>query len=153
MKTQLALNPDTVEGSELVQETFEFWFSDREHIRSPFPAYIQNDLKRISTERFFGWAKNLKEEAKDEMNEEMIGEKFEEIIFDAATQLVKTDDERITILYPFLPRCGDSIIDEHQISGTIKDRWIERDNDKARLNVKFETADKNERETSFELPL
>jgi hypothetical protein len=153
MKTQLALNPDTLEGSELVKETFEFWFSDKEHIRSPFPAYIHNDLKRISTERFFGWAKNLKDEAKDEMNEEMIGEKFEEIIFDVATQLVKTDDERITILYPFLPRCGDSVVDENQTQGRITDRWIERDNDKARLRVKFETADKTMRETSFELPL
>jgi len=153
MKTQLALNPDTVEGSELVQETFEFWFADREHIRSPFPAYIQNELKRISTERFFGWAKNLKDEAKDEMNEEMIGEKFEEIIFDAATQLVKTEDEKITILYPFMPRCGDSIVDENNTQGRITDRWIERDNDKASLKVKFETADQSIRETSFDLPI
>lgn len=153
MKQQDLLNPGTVESSELVQETFEFWFSDREHIRSPFPAYVHNDLKRISTERFYDWAKNLKDSAKDEMNDEMIGEKFEEIIFDVATQLVKTDDERITILYPFLPRLGDPIIDESNQRGTILNRHIVRDGDKSYLKVNFECADKTVRETSFELPL
>lgn len=101
MKQQDLLNPGTVESSELVQETFEFWFSDREHIRSPFPAYVHNDLKRISTERFYDWAKNLKDSAKDEMNDEMIGEKFEEIIFDIATSWLKRTMNALPFYTPF----------------------------------------------------
>jgi len=41
------------------------------------------------------------------LNDESIGEKFEKIIFETATKLIKTEDERITIVYPFLPRLKD----------------------------------------------
>jgi len=78
------LDPDSVESSELVQETFEFWFADVDHIRAPFPSYIHNELKQISTKRFYEWASKIKDSAKEEMNDEMIGEKLEEIIFDEA---------------------------------------------------------------------
>ena len=36
---------NTVESSEMVEETFKFWFTDNEHLRSPFPLYIQAILK------------------------------------------------------------------------------------------------------------
>ena len=39
-----------------------------------------------------------------ELNDEAIAEKFEEIIFEAALPMILTEDERISILYPFLPR-------------------------------------------------
>ncbi|MCC7455109.1 MAG: hypothetical protein IT222_13155 [Crocinitomix sp.] len=147
------LNPDTVEGSEMVVETFQFWFKNYEHIRTPFPTYIHNDLRRIATERFFEWASKLKDSAKEEMNDEMIGEKFEEIIFDVATNLVKTEDEKLTILYPFLPRTGDEIADENEISGRVTDRSIVRDGDKSFLKVQIQRNDKSKWNTSFELPL
>ncbi len=147
------LDPNTVEGSELVTETFQFWFNDHEHIRSPFPAYIHNDVRRIATERFYEWASKLSDSAKEEMNDEMIGEKFEEIIFDAATNLVKTEDEKLTILYPFLPRTGDKIADEHDLTGIVIDRGIIREGDKSFLKVQMERIDKSTWNTSFELPL
>lgn len=147
------LDPDSVESSELVQETFEFWLSDKEHIRSPFPNYIHNELKQTATERFFQWARKLKDTAKDEMNDEMIGEKFEEIIFDVATQLVKTEDEKITILYPFLPRLDDQIKDKDNKMGHIVSRHIEKNGDKSFLKVKLKNEDESIWETSFELPL
>lgn len=147
------LDPNTVEGSELVTETFQFWFNDHEHIRSPFPSYIMNDVKRIATERFYAWASKLTDSAKEEMNDEMIGEKFEEIIFDAASNLVKTEDEKLTILYPFLPRTGDKILDDHDVSGIVIDRSIQRDGDKSFLKIQMERNDKSTWNTSFELPL
>ncbi|MBK7128023.1 MAG: hypothetical protein IPM74_13670 [Crocinitomicaceae bacterium] len=153
MNNQQVLTEGTVQSSELVNETFEFWLHDHEHIRSPFPAYIHNDLRRIATERFFNWAKNLKDAAKDEMNDEMIGEKFEEIIFDVATALVLTEDEKVTILYPFLPRTGDKIMDENQREGIVTDRVIERTGDKSFLRVKLVRDDNSSWTTSFELPL
>lgn len=149
----IVLNPDTVESSEMVTETFQFWFGDHEHIRSPFPLYIQNDVKRLSTERFYTWASKLTESAKEEMNDEMIGEKFEEIIFDVATNLVKTEDEKLTILYPFLPRTGDKILDDKDMTGIVIDRSIARDGDKSFLKIRMERDDKSTWNTSFELPL
>ena len=149
----MLLDSSTVESSELVQETFDFWFMDKEHIRTPFPSYIRNELKQISTNRFYDWASKLNESAKEEMNDEMIGEKFEEIIFDVATQLVKTDDEKITILYPFLPRIGDQIMDSSDKVGQISSRYIDKDGDKSFLKVKLNNADGSTWETSFELPL
>lgn len=145
---------DTVESSELVEQTFHFWFNDNDHIRSPFPTYIRPELKKLSVELFFQWSSSLKDEAKEEMNEEMIAEKFEEIIFETASKLIKTEDERITILYPFLPRLEDIITNEEGEAGKVKDRWIKKDGDSQFLHVKCEKdKDKSVWETSFELPL
>ena len=100
---------NTIETSELIEQTFHFWFNDSNHIRSPFPNYIQNELKELAINKFSTWINNLKSEAEKEINDEIIGEKFEEIIFETAIPLVKTEDEKITILYPFLPRIQDKI--------------------------------------------
>lgn len=149
-----ALEINTIESSELVEQSFRFWFSDHGHIRSPFPDYIRPELKRTATELFFQWSSNLKEEAKNEINEEIIAEKFEEIIFETASKLVKTEDERITILYPFLPRTGDVIGNEVQEPGKIVDRWIQKEKDHNFLWVKCEKdSDKTIWKTSFELPI
>jgi len=147
------LTPNTVESSELVEQTFQFWFTGADHIRTPFPDYIRNDLKTMATDRFFNWASNLEDGAKDEMNDEMIGEKFEEIIFDVATSLVKTEDEKITILYPFLPRLEDSIKDQEGRNGIIVDRSIKKQEDKSFLEVKLIRDDGSDWVTQFELPV
>lgn len=147
------LTQDTVEGSELVEQTFAFWFKDSGHIRTPFPDYIRPELKKKATDRFFNWVDNLNKEAKDELNDEMIGEKFEEIIFETASNLVKTEDERITILYPFLPRLGDNILDPEGNNGEITDRSIQKDGDTTYLEVKTKGEDGKEWKTRFELPV
>ena len=148
------LESNTVESSELVEETFNFWLNDNGHIRSPFPTYIHSELRPLATTRFFEWAKSLNEEAKDELNDEAIGEKFEEIIFETATTLIKTEDERITILYPFLPRLGDNLKDDSDQESTIVDRSIIKEGDTSFLKVFCETdASKDKWTTTFELPL
>ena len=151
------LESESVENSELVEQTFNFWFNSQNHIRSPFPNYIRPELQRRSIERFFEGSASLTEKAKDEVNEEIIGEKFEEIIFEIALGLVRTEDEKISINYPFLPRRGDKIEDkdatEKAGSSVIKDRSIVKEGDKIFLKVKLERAnDKTRWETMFELP-
>ena len=153
MKT---LEPNTVESSELVEQTFTFWFSDNEHIRSPFPEYIRPILKEKAVEDFFKWVSNLNPKAKEEVNDEMIAEKFEEIIFEAAMGLVHTEDEKITIQYPFLPRMDDEISNNEegaQLSKII-DRTLTKEGDTQFLKVKLENVSNQQVwETKFELPL
>jgi len=151
-----ALEPNTVESSELVEQTFTFWFSDNEHIRSPFPEYIRPILKEKAVEDFFKWVSNLNPKAKEEVNDEMIAEKFEEIIFEAAMGLVHTEDEKITIQYPFLPRVDDEIRnnEEDVLLSKIIDRALVKEGDTKFLKVKLENiSDQQVWETKFELPL
>ena len=139
--------------SELVKQAFEFWFDNHEHIRSPFPNYIQSDLKSKSTSKFESWINNLKDGAKDELNEEMIAEKFEEIMFEIAHELVITEDEKTTILYPFLPRLGDKLKDAEENESEIIDRNIFKENDTNFLKINCRRLTDNETwSTSFELP-
>lgn len=151
-----ALEPNTVESSEMVEQTFNFWFSDNEHIRSPFPEYIRPILKENAVDAFFKWVSNLNPKAKEEVNDEMVAEKFEEIIFETAMGLVHTEDEKITIQYPFLPRVDDEIRNNEediQISKII-DRTLTKEGDTQFLKVKLENvSDQQVWETKFELPL
>ena len=152
------LDQHTLESGELVEQTFNYWFSDHKHIRSPFPDYIQSKLKEKSTKLFFRWISNLDPKAKDEINDEIIGEQFEELIFEAAIELVKTEDERITILYPFLPRIGDEIQNETDNSSkngsAVINRNFMKEGDVSYLKVVLENAMTKEKwETKFELPV
>lgn len=151
-----ALTPNTVESSELVEETFKFWFTTNNHIRSPFPLYIQSQLKELAVTNFFDWAAGLSLKAKEEVNDEIIAEKFEEIIFEIALELVKTEDEKITIQYPFLPRLDDVISNPEEPSKKNKviDRYLYKEQDHSFLIVKLINIENEEKwETSFELPL
>lgn len=148
------LEKDTVESSELVEQIFKFWYNDNQHIRSPFPDYIKAQLKEEATGKFFEWAKGLDPKAKEELNDEAVGEKFEEIIFETATTLIKTEDERITIIYPFLPRVGDKLQREHETDSTVVDRAIMKDGDESFLKVVLENDESKEKwDTKIDLPL
>ena len=151
------LEETTVESSELVEQTFNFWFKDQDHIRSPFPSYIRSELKSIAVKRFFEWTAKLNDKAKEEINDTIIGEKFEEIIFEIALGLVLTEDERITINYPFMPRLGDVITDQAEngkkTSSMVVDRAIVKDGDQLFLSVSLEKEPLKEKwKTRFELP-
>jgi len=151
------LEQGSIESSELVEETFTFWFSDNEHIRSPFPEYIRPILKDNSIKGFYDWVSNLDPKAKDEVNDEIISEKFEEIIFENAIKLVLTDDEKITIQYPFLPRLNDEISNSENVDegkSIVKDRIMFKDGDHSFLKVVMEKTNSKELwETKFELPM
>lgn len=150
------LDPTTLESSKLVEQTFDFWFKGKDHIRSPFPEYIRAELKKKSIRRFFEWTARLNVKASKEINDAVIGEKFEEIIFETALGLVLTEDEKITINYPFLPRIGDEIsnnIENREENSLVVGRFIVKEGDLLFLKVKLEKQLSQELwETRFELP-
>jgi hypothetical protein len=143
--------------SELVRQALKFWFADNDHIRSPFPQYIQVETQRQSVKKFGEWLDHLTEKAKDDVNDEILAEKFEECLFEAALELVEEEDERITLLYPFLPRIGDPV--SAQVEGPayqpsqVQARKLisEGDNKFLQLEMKENTSDKKW-ETKIELP-
>ena len=146
---------DKYRDSEFIEETFKFWFTDSDHIRSPFPTYIQQDLERNATELFLDWLQHLKTGAEKEVNDEIVAEKFEELIFETASGLVMTEDEKITILYPFLPRLDDKLKDNEKDGqeSNIVNRAIIKDGDATYLKVTLKRLDNEEVwETEFELP-
>ena len=148
------LEQSTMESSQLVEQTFDFWFNDNQHIRSPFPDYIKSQLKIDATKRFFEWSNSVNPKAKDEVNEERVGEKFEEIIFETALGLIREEDERITILYPFLPRLGDQLQKENESDSKIIKRIIVKKDDNSYLKIILENKrSKDNWETMFELPI
>jgi len=150
------LDEGTIENSELVHQTFNFWFSDQEHIRSPFPAYIQGELRYLATQKFHQWAVGLHPNAKDEVNDEIIAEKFEEIIFETGLSLVKIEDEKNTITYPFLPRIGDTLYEDVESKtgeSVVIDRYIYKEKDLTSLKLKLQKKENQEIwETEIELP-
>jgi len=150
------LDRGTVENSELVRQTFNFWLSDQGHIRCPFPGHIHGILREQATDKFYKWADNLHPEAKTEVNDEVVAEKFEELIFETAMDLVKTEDEKITLSYPFLPRLNDIIYEDMATKtgeSKVVDRQIVKENDYIGLKLKMAKTDSGEKwETEIELP-
>lgn len=139
---------------EMIEAAFGFWFNDQNHVRSPFPAYIREQLSSESIDRFLTWSSQLSEKAKEEINDEILAEKFEEILFESALDMVLTEDEKLTIKYPFMPRIGDSITQhEGSLKSTVIERWYEKERDHAFLKVRSKQDASGEIwETKFELP-
>lgn len=142
---------------EMIGATFSFWYNDDQHIRSPFPLYIREQLTEITTEKFLSWASGINAKAKKEINDEILVEKFEEIIFEAALKLVLTEDEKLTINYPFLIRVGDLIkvkdVASEEAESKVIDRSIIKREDSKFMKVILENISSKEKwETEFELP-
>ena len=140
----------------MVETAFDFWFNDQGHIRSPFPVPIRKNLEEKTKTKFSNWTANLSDRAKKEVNDEIIVQKFEEILFETASELVSTEDEKLTILYPFMPRIGDILNpkDEstNEESEIIARNHIKRGDDSF-LKVKLKSVSSGkEWETEFELP-
>lgn len=147
------IEKESVSKSELIEETLYFWFKGNPHIRSPFPNYIQTELKEIAISKFEVWLNQLHQDAHKEVNDEILAEKFEEILFESAVPLVLTEDERITILYPFLPRLDDEVLNQNQEKSTVVDRMIKQEGDLSFLKVTCKNLSDGEKwNTSFELP-
>jgi hypothetical protein len=141
----------------MISASLEYWFTDHEHVRSPFPEFMRKPLATESASKMLSWTNQLNDEAKKELSQEMLAEKFEELLFDTALGFAKTEDEKITIRYPFMPRVGDPInsVSEDVVVGTgiIKSRNIEKEGDSVFLAVLV--ADNKSGEissTRFELP-
>lgn len=148
------MKENNIAESEMIESAFNFWFSDREHIRSPFPEYIREILKVKATDTFSEWVDKISDKAKKEINDEIIAEKFEEILFEMASTLVLTADEKLTIHYPFMPRIGDLMKEKgtNEESKVIGRSHLKR-GDQSFFKVKLKTLSSGrEWETEFELP-
>lgn len=151
LKSQSFIEPEMIEAA------FEFWFKDQDHVRTPFPFYIRENLRLASIDKFLSWSRQLSEKAKKEINDEILAERFEEIIFELALDMVLTEDEKLTIRYPFMLRIGDTIkgkgIPDGKAESKVIDRWFLKRGDFSFMKVKFKnTATGEEKETEFELP-
>lgn len=144
----------TFDNNKMTHYAFQFWFSDHEHVRSPFPDYIQSELRVRATEQFQHWLNTLDLNASDEIDDQIIAEKFEQLLFESAIPLIKTEDERISILYPFLPRIGDLFRDENGNVSNVFDRFLRTSDEISYLYIKCERVDNKEKwETAFELTI
>ncbi len=151
------LNSQNYIEAEMIKAAFEFWFIGSAHLRSPFPDYIRDGLKLNATNKFLDWSQQISDKAKKDINDEILAEKFEEIIFESALEMVLTEDEKLTIRYPFMLRIGDTIqvkdVSEDNAGSIVTDRWYEKRGDIAYLKVKLKNSISGEKwETEFELP-
>jgi len=141
-------------GSDFFEESFKFWFNDNEHIRTPFPEKIQEELEGKAFRVFMEWVYELTEAEKSKLENEEIVETFEMILFNQAMGLVKDEDQKITICYPFLPRLGDVVDDNEKGASKVVSRKVElKKDEKKYLKVKLKSeVEVQEWETEFELP-
>ncbi|MCF6358007.1 MAG: hypothetical protein L3J54_09405 [Draconibacterium sp.] len=141
-------------GSDFFEESFKFWFEGNEHIRTPFPKKIQEDLKEKTFRVFMEWVFELSEKEKTKLENEEIVETFEMILFNQAMDLVSDEDHKITICYPFLPRLGDVVDDKEKGASKVIGRKLDVNKDEKKylkVKLKSETV-LQEWETEFELP-
>lgn len=146
--------------AQLITEGCKFWFNDHNHIRSPFPKKIQNELKIKASELFMDYAQNLTEKDKKEITEEELLSVFEMFLFSASLELINKDDKDqiITIHYPFLPRTGDKVNDKENGESTIVSREVfekeinEQKEKKLFMKVELESTKHKKWETEFEIP-
>ncbi len=142
---------------DMIHEAFKFWFNDHAHIRSPFPGYIQPELRQKATDAFLDWVNELPKKEDGEITDEIVVEKFEEILFSLALDMVKTEDERITLRFPFLPRIGDRVQEKGEEGTTgeslVVDRHFVQEGNASYLKVINETDEGKRWATRFELPV
>lgn len=138
---------------EMLETAIEYWFKGNDHIRSPFPDYIKSELQTITVSKYMDWAGRLSPDAIKEINDEIVLEKFEEVLFEEAYKLVGHEDERLTIKYPFMIRTGDKVKQDGKPESIVISRAVEKVKDAAYMKVMLqEIATGRQWSTSFELP-
>lgn len=141
----------------MMASALDYWFAENGHVRSPFPLYMREALANNAAEEMLTWTLQLKDAARKELNSEMLSEKFEEMLFEEGLKLAQTDDEKITIKYPFMPRLGDVLQkkDSETVVGEshIILRTIDKRGDHVFLVVEMEDSKSGENwSNEFELP-
>ncbi len=143
----------SVISAKFIEPGFAYWFTNHEHIRSPFPKAIKSAAREKTTEIFFEWIDGLKEKELSEMKENEFVEMFETILFNEALKLVDDEDQQLTISYPFLPRLGDKV--NHKLKGegnVIKRKEIVSKENKKLFELTVQLKDTGETwDTQFEL--
>lgn len=142
----------TTENIDMINASLNYWFTDQSTHQSPFPEYIKPELREKASAHFYNWVNKLNIKAKEEINDEIILEKFEEILFETALALVITEDEKITIKYPFMIKTGALVKTEGKSDSVVISReLLNKDNTVFLKVILQENESKNQWETSFEL--
>jgi hypothetical protein len=145
------------------EASFRYWFDNEGERESPFPASIRDSLKVLARDRFLEFLNDLEQRVEEEdlsdeeeatdYDEKMLVEKFEEYLFGLAMKMVETEEERITLSYPFMPRPGEQVREsDGKALSTVKTRKIVREGDEKFMEVHCERDDGSEWSTRFELP-
>ena len=92
-------------GETFLTEAFAYFLDDNPELRSPFPPYTHEALIQNTFQRTMHWAF---EQDKSSMTDDIVSATFHAILLEEGQKLVATDDERLTIAYPELPRTGDT---------------------------------------------
>ena len=134
-----AMNPDqlrSVISTRFLRPGFDFWFSGREHIRSPFPKEIMESVEERTSITFFDWIAVHSNDELQKIDDQEMVEMFETILFNEALKLVDDEDQQLTISYPFLPRLGDRICNHLNEAGEVVHRQaVVTDNHGAQLEL------------------
>ncbi len=138
----------------MLDEGFEYWFTDHEQVRSPFPVSMHNILKAKTSERFSEWLSTIGEKDASQLEKSALVEMFEMFLFNVALSLCDDKDQQITISFPFLPRCGDEVNDvNHGLSEVISRELIEKEESKRQLRLFLATKSGEKAwQTEFDLP-
>ena len=140
-------------SAKFIEPGFEYWFTNHEHVRSPFPIGIINSVKEKTTKLFFEWMEGLKDPELNEMNDNEFVEMFETILFNEAFKLVENEDQQLTVSYPFMPRLGDKVNHSLYGQGEVIGRKaiISKENKKLFLLTVLSQETGKSWETQFEL--
>ncbi len=138
----------------MLQKGFDYWFTNQDSHRSPFPEDIRETLKTKTAKKFSEWLEALGQEGALELREEEMIEMFEMFLFNVALSLTEDTDQRITISYPFMPRCGDVVEDKiHGLSLVTYREIVEKQEEKRQLKVVLKTKSSEKIwQTEFDLP-
>lgn len=141
-------------SNRFIEPGFDYWFTNHEHIRSPFPSNIRAELKDRVSSIFFDWIEGLKEQELSTMKDDEFAEMFETILFNEAMKLVDDDDKKLNIAYPFLPRLGDMVNHSQHGKGEIiaRKETLSKENKKLFGLSVLSQQTGIKWETQFELP-
>lgn len=143
-------------SNEMINSVFNFWYNDHEKIRSPFPEYIREETRIKTLDKFFDWMDQFADSLKTDENEKLLAERLEQLLFETGIELVKSDDEKMTLFYPFLPRIGDQVVKKDSADGknyvVMKRKFIKNGDEKFMKITAQNIATGENWETSFELP-
>lgn len=138
----------------MLDQGFEYWFTDREEMRSPFPEYMHDELRDKTSQRFTEWLDTLGKDGAAKLDGTELVEMFEMFLFNVGMSLTNDTDQQITITYPFMPRCGDEVDDaKHGLSNVTHREVLEKQEEKRQLRLVLKSqADDKTWETKFDLP-
>jgi hypothetical protein len=144
------------ERYQLVEAACNFWFNDNDKVRSPFPASIQDELKKNAQAEYMLWVKNLTERDRKEVDDDELASVFEMFLFSEALKLVDEEDTDLllTIHHPFMPRIGDVVNDESRGPSKVVGRQVKpKEDERMVMIISMEVVDSKETwESEFLLP-